>query len=206
MPTPKQIVRACYDAVAETWAKERGDRVRDPIEREWIDRFTATLAPGARVLDLGCGNGAPIMSELLAQGFRVTGVDFSSQQLRLARARCPGALLIEADLTEVALAPESFDGVIAFDSIWNVPREEHAAVFARLHDWLRPGAHALLTLGAPEEGDQPDNTLLGVPTFYSGWPLRTTRELLSAAHLTVVDHDLTRRGLLMFLRRPLQTF
>ncbi len=201
MATPKEVVRACYDAVAERWAKDRGERVRDPIERAWLDRFTATLARGAHVLDLGCGNGAPILTELLAGGFRVTGVDFSTEQLRLARARCPTATFIEADLTEVALAPESFDGAIALDSIWNVPREEHADVFARLHDWLAPGGHALITLGAPEEGEQADSTLLGVPTFYSGWPLRVTIDLLRDARMTIVEHELGRRGLLMLLRR-----
>jgi cyclopropane fatty-acyl-phospholipid synthase-like methyltransferase len=201
MPTPKQIVRACYDAVAEKWAKERGAEMRDPIERTWLDRFLATLESGAHVLDLGCGNGAPIMSELIARGLRVTGVDFSTEQLRLARERCAEALFIEADLTEVKLAPESFAGVIAFDSIWNVPREEHAAVFARMHDWLVPGGHALITLGAPEDGEHSDSTFLGVPTFYGGWPLRVTIELLHAAQLTIVDHELSRRGLIIFLRR-----
>lgn len=200
--TPKQIVRACYDAIAELWARERGERVHDPIERTWVDRFIATFVRGARVLDLGCGNGAPIMTELIAQGLVVTGVDFSAEQLRRARARCPGARLIEADLTEVAFAPESFDGVIALDSIWHVPREEHADVFVQIHDWLAPGGHALITLGAPEHGEEADNTFLGVPTFYSGWPLRTTVELLRAARIRIVEHELSRRGLMMLLRRP----
>jgi hypothetical protein len=70
-----------------------------------------------------------------------------------------------------------------------------------MREWLAPGGHALITLGAAEEGEQADDTLLGVPTFYSAWPLRVTLELLREARLTVVDHELGRRGLLMLLRR-----
>jgi ubiquinone/menaquinone biosynthesis C-methylase UbiE len=57
--------------------------------RVWIDRFKATLPPGAQVLDLGCGVGHPIAAHLIESGFAVTGVDFSHAMLALIRARFP---------------------------------------------------------------------------------------------------------------------
>lgn len=55
------------------------------------------LAPGARVLDLGCGTGrhATLLAE---QGFAVTGVDFSPGMLSVARAKSSAVDLVEADV------------------------------------------------------------------------------------------------------------
>lgn len=44
--------------------------------------------PGARVIDLGCGNGA-LTGELAARGYRVTGIDASPEMLALARQGHP---------------------------------------------------------------------------------------------------------------------
>lgn len=186
----KQVVRQGYDAVAEKYAKAR--RV-GPREKKWIERFCASLPRGARVLDLGCGNGEPNLAAMVARGFSVTGVDFSHEQVVRARARCPTATVIEADLSEVDLQAATFDAVLAYDSIFHAPREEHANVFVRVRRWLVEGGIALLTFGfTPEGGDGGDlhTDHLGAPTFYSAWPFSISMESLRAAGLTVIDHDL----------------
>src|SRR5262245_1126025 len=100
MDRRKQIVQDGYGAVATEYARAR--RV-GPRERKWIERVTAMLPAGARVLDLGCGNGEPHLVAMLDRGMRVTGVDFSSEQVARARARCPSAVILEDDLCEVEL-------------------------------------------------------------------------------------------------------
>lgn len=50
-----------------------------------IERFLADVPPGARILDLGCGDGR-WSRELARSGHRVTAVDYSHEALRLARA------------------------------------------------------------------------------------------------------------------------
>jgi SAM-dependent methyltransferase len=52
----------------------------DFLERE------LKLRPGARVLDVPCGNGRHVV-ELAARGYRLTGVDVSAGQIREARQR-----------------------------------------------------------------------------------------------------------------------
>lgn len=188
MDRRKQIVRDGYDAVAEKYAKAR---CVGPREKEWIDRFLYGLPHSARVLDLGCGNGDPNLAAMVARGFRVTGLDFSHEQVIRARARCPTATVIEGDISEVEIQPATFDGVLAYDSIFHVPREEHAAVFTRIGRWLVDGGSALLTFGfTPEDGGGDLLTdHLGALTFYSAWPLRVSLESLRAAGLTALDHD-----------------
>jgi len=160
-------------------------------ERTWVDRFLAALPSDARVLDLGCGVGVPILTNLVARGCRAVGVDFSRSCLREARALCPGAALVRADLAEVEFAPAAFDAAIAFDSIWHVPRQEHARVFARLRTWLGERASFLLTLAAASETEGEIFTdLIGAPIYYDAQPKAQSLHLLRASGFRIVDHHL----------------
>jgi len=60
---------------------------------EWVASLAALLRPGARVLDLGCGNGIPATRALCDLGLQVIGVDFSAVQLGRARRLVPAAAL-----------------------------------------------------------------------------------------------------------------
>jgi SAM-dependent methyltransferase len=182
------MVRDAYDAIAESWGRER-DAMNDPRERDWLERFCSSLS-GARVLDLGCGGGA-ILTRLNARGLRVTGVDVSRAQLGRARAACPSARLVQGDLAEVEFEPASFDGVIAYDSLWHVPREEHGTVFSHIRRWCVDRAPLLLSVAAldPVDPGALDTQLCGAPIYYSGWPRDTTFELLRSARFERVAFD-----------------
>lgn len=190
MDPRKALVRDAYDAVADSWGEERRARGQDERERGYVERFCAALPASARVLDLGCGSGAPILVELVRRGYQVTGVDLSQAQVAQARARCPNATVLQGDLAGVQFDPASFDGVIAYDSIWHVPREEHQRVFEDICSWLVPRGTALLTLGAAVDSKGELLTeLKGAPVFYAAWPEETSLEMLAQAGLSVVTHD-----------------
>ena len=61
-----------------------------------IPALIRALPGSGAVLDLCCGQGN-ITAALLAAGYDVTGLDFSPAMLAHARARAPGAILIEGD-------------------------------------------------------------------------------------------------------------
>ena len=70
-----------------------------------------TLAPGARILDVGCGPGRHAY-ELASRGFRVHGVDISERFIQLARSTAPdGATFERADARSLGFRAE-FDAVI----------------------------------------------------------------------------------------------
>jgi SAM-dependent methyltransferase len=136
-----------YDRIAGEFARARaGFR-----EQVYVDRLIALAAPGAPILDLGCGTGVPIARYLIDQGFRVTGVDSSAAMLALARRHCPEAELVLGDMTKLEL-DGPFGGIVAWDSVFHVPRTHHGQLFAEMARMLVPGAPLLLSVGG-SEGD-----------------------------------------------------
>jgi SAM-dependent methyltransferase len=127
--------------------------------------------------------GEPIARYLLTQGYRVTGVDSSSEMLRLARNNCPEAEFIEANIESLDFQPE-YDGIIAWDSIFHIPKSRHARVFQSLNRWLKPDAPLLLSLGGSE--DEFTDTMFGIEFFYSGYAPAVSTALLQQAGLEIV--------------------
>lgn len=165
---------------------EHGDATPDQAQLRLTERLVheVRLAPGNRVLDVGCGMGGS--SILLAKrlGCHVTGLTLSPLQRLWAgisaafqgvgprtRFRCADA--------ETVHLPAG-----AFDVVWNVECSEHLfdkpAFFRRVAGWLKPGGR--LALCAWLAGDEPsgaDQVLavcrgflcpsLGSAADYLGW-------------------------------------
>ena len=95
-------------------------------------------ADARTVLELGCGSGR-LLAPLAADGRAVTGVDAHAGMCALARARVPGATVIEADMAAVRL-PDRFDRVILpYNSLYCAPDDAGAvAVLANAARHLAP--------------------------------------------------------------------
>ena len=181
----KQTVEAGYDELAPRFGEWAARVEGDPWER-FLDELASRLPPGARVLDLGCGNGRKIAR--LAGRFDVTGVDISQEQLRLARAEIPDARFVHADLAELDFPAESYDAVTAFYSVSHVPREEHTALFGKVARWLRPGGLFLASLSANGTDDWTEEWL-GVEMFFSGFDADTNRRLIREVGFELVADE-----------------
>jgi SAM-dependent methyltransferase len=178
-----QMVADGYDAMADCYGRWAAAVTGDPRDR-YLAELTAGLADGAAVLDLGCGSGMPT-GRMLSERFSVTGVDISAAQLARARESMPGATLLQADLSAVELPAASFDAVVSLFAITHVPRERHAALFARIAEWLRPGGRLLATLGSGGE-EAWTGEWLGRPMHFSSHDPATSRSLIEAAGLRIV--------------------
>lgn len=173
----KQTVQAAYDALGARFG-EWGERIEGDPWARFVAELAARLPAGARVLDLGCGNGAKISR--LATRFEVVGVDLSEQQLRLARANVPEATFVQGDLAELDFTPGSFDAVTALYSLVHVPREDHRGLFERIRQWLGPGGLFLASL-SHVGGEDRTYEWLGVEMFFSGFDADTNRRLVRDA-------------------------
>lgn len=161
-----------YDPIAGDWHASR----RRFGARRYVDLLVGGLRPGARILDVGCGTGAPVARYLVRKGFRVVGVDESARMLEIARRVVPEAELIEGDMCDVELAG-TFDAAIAWDSVFHVERARHQNVFRKIYGALAPGGRFLLSAGGT---GHPGFTseMFGHTFFYSGHEPEETLRLL----------------------------
>jgi RimJ/RimL family protein N-acetyltransferase/precorrin-6B methylase 2 len=176
-------VAASYDRVADKWCKERHIGPTSSRLLEFVARLTARLAAGARVLDVGSGCGHPVAAELVERGFDVTGLDASARMVELARRNVSGARFVHADMRS-ADPGRGFDALVAWDSIFHLPREQHADVFARLARWLRPGGRALLSLGGSSNAGF-TSSMMGETFFYSGYDPHNALQTIERAGFAI---------------------
>lgn len=103
------------------------------------------LAPGQRVLDIGCGSGL-LARALLAQGYAVAGVDASPAMIGLARAQAPAGHFQAIGLPTRRRPGESgalpaADAIVSTGHVLNYvgSRDDIALALAELAAALRPG-------------------------------------------------------------------
>lgn len=137
--------RRAFDSVAETY---HGENARNPLIREMrrrtLEAVTSRLAPGARLLDLGCGPG-PDAEHLGRLGYEVLAVDWSEEMVEEASRRTRAAGL--AGRVEVRhlgihelgrLEAGTFDGVYSDLGPLNCVPDLGAAA-GWIADRLKPG-------------------------------------------------------------------
>ncbi len=102
------------------------------------------LAPGERVLDLGCGAGTDtlVAAQMVGPDGHVTGIDMTPEMLSRARAASleigvANVEFVESEAERLPFPDGSFDVVISNGVIDLIPDKD--AVFSELHRVLRPG-------------------------------------------------------------------
>jgi SAM-dependent methyltransferase len=181
-------VELSYDSIARRYADHiRANRGPETYFRSFLDRIMGRIPRDGRVLDLGCGAG--LVSAELARAARVIGLDRSAVQLSLASMNAPQALLVRADIAEVAFRPNSFDVVVAFWTLIHVKRDRHPSVLAEIHDWLRPGGLFAGTLGTSDSPEDTEEDFFGAPMSWSHYDAETNRRLLVDAGFSIEQAD-----------------
>jgi SAM-dependent methyltransferase len=98
----------------------------------------------ARILDIGCAGG-PLLNELKQQGFgNAAGADFSAEAVAKCKAR--GLQAYQMDAQSLDFKPNSFDILIASDSLEHLEKDEQA-----LANWfriLKPGGRIIVFVPA----------------------------------------------------------
>lgn len=99
------------------------------------------IAPGARVLDVGCGLGT-VVGELRSRGADAVGVDASAEMVEQARARVAGAEFLVADAMQLPFPDASFAGYRSERVYQHL--SDPVGALREAHRVLAPGARIVL--------------------------------------------------------------
>lgn len=148
-PTAKEFWdrrAAVYDADAGVFYREAYEKTTACMRKY--------LKPTDTVLDFACGTGIVTLS-LSPDVKELRGIDISDEMIRRAQGKAAAqdianVLLTQTDLFDAALAPASFDAVLACNVLLYV--EQRAAVLARVRELLKADGKLLVVSDCLGEG------------------------------------------------------
>ena len=114
------------------------------------------VAPGARLLDIGCGISAQAD---MFRDFHYCGADLDRPRLGRARSTHPWAVYAVQDVTRMGWRTHSFEVVLCLEVIEHVPPVQRAELLRELFRVLRPGGS--LVLSTPNGRVTPWKRILG---------------------------------------------
>ena len=176
-------IAAHYERHALAWDADR--RAAGWGDKLFIDRFLACLAPGASILDLGCGGGSPVAAHIAAHGFTITGVDSSPTLIALCRTRLPEHRWLVRDMRTLALA-QRFDGILAWDSFFHLRPDDQRAMFRVFAAHAQPAAMLMFNAG-PGFGEV-IGSYRGDPLYHASLDAWEYKALLAATGFRLIDH------------------
>ena len=145
-----QMQYSCgYWKTADNLADAQRDKLRLVCEK-------LQLAPGMRILDIGCGWGG--LAEFAAReyGVSVTGVTISAEQQKMARERCQG-LDVTILLKDYRDLDDRFDRIVSVGMFEHVGPKNYAAYFDVVNRNLAPdGIFLLHTIGSRKTDNNVD--------------------------------------------------
>jgi 2-polyprenyl-3-methyl-5-hydroxy-6-metoxy-1,4-benzoquinol methylase len=163
-----------YQQIQEAYVH---DYLAEPFFSEGFNGWLATLAPHARLLDVGCAHGRPIAAALVERGFEVVGIDPSAAMIQRAQQNVSSATFRAITAAEVD-EQEAYDGICTFFALLHMDPIELYISLHRLQQALKPGGHLLVVSGLPDlfTRTSPFQTFMERPV----WEWHTSHEEITA--------------------------
>ena len=177
----KALVRDGYNKCAQAYVASRRDEAGPELSL-LIDR----LPSNATMLDIGCGGGIPVCQDLARHG-SVIGIDISAEMIALAERNVPTGEFRCEDIMTAELGEDSFDAVTSFYAIFHLPKHEHEELRRRIHAWLKPRGHLMITLSLDDEAPYTEDDFLGVTMYWSNFGISQYREMRARLGFTIVE-------------------
>ncbi|MDJ1131254.1 class I SAM-dependent methyltransferase [Streptomyces iconiensis] len=146
-------VARVFDALGMEF--ERAFAERKQAQTDAVEDLSRRLAPGSRVLDVGCATGRPTAEQLCAMGLEVTGIDVSEVMLAHARRQVPRARFVLADLFgDVPAGLGVYDAVVCLFCFVDLPELPFVEGLRRLGALTVPGGTLLFAVPESQGGEE----------------------------------------------------
>ncbi|MEP3350296.1 MAG: class I SAM-dependent methyltransferase [Marinomonas sp.] len=173
-----------YDKIAQWW-HDRHEQSSYGVSQ--FERAIEYASGGTKALDVGCGAGGRFIRILQGHGFSVTGLDVSEEMIKLARRNHPEHTFVHQDICAWE-TEETFDFIVAWDSIFHLPLAMQKPVISKLCRLLRNGGVLIYTFGNAE-GEHTDQWLDDT-FYYSSIGINENIRLLMDKGLSILHLEL----------------
>ncbi len=134
-----------YNKIAEWWINAQ--MKKPEYGMNYIRKAIKHAKEKSKALDLGCGGTGRTIDEFVKHDFSVTGIDVSSEMIKVASLRHPNVHFIHSDFISWN-TEETFDLIIAWDSIFHAPIELQEEATVKMCQLLNPDGILLFTAGS----------------------------------------------------------
>ncbi|WP_281981920.1 class I SAM-dependent methyltransferase [Thalassorhabdomicrobium marinisediminis] len=174
-----------YDRVVLDFYAQRD---RSLFEKPMLDRMLGVtprnMSP-RRLLDLGCGTGAPIATYLAERGLAVTGVDGAAGMVELFARTLPRETAVHADMRGLDLA-QTFDAILAWNSFFHLSPDDQRSMFEVFRRHAAPNAALMFTTGT--SAGEVWGEAAGAEVYHSSLDPAEYRDLLAQHDFKLIDH------------------
>ncbi|KAL8791129.1 MAG: hypothetical protein Q9195_006026 [Heterodermia aff. obscurata] len=121
-----------YDSVAADYESAYGHSAG---LLKFLQKSLSLFKPASKILDVGCGTGAPVATTLAREGHKITGIDITPSMIELSRAAVPDGDFEVADML-VYEPKEQLDAVFNVLSLFALSRQELEIMTQKWAKWV----------------------------------------------------------------------
>ena len=131
----RESVKKDYNTIADEYAEEFGRKYEDI---DVVNKFMKILKANSKILDLGGGTGK-LTDLFIKNGYEAICYDFSTEMMRKSREYYQELPYILDDMLNMKehFKNNTFDGIIAFYSLFHIPKEDLDNIFSSMNDLLK---------------------------------------------------------------------
>ncbi|WP_410646322.1 class I SAM-dependent methyltransferase [Amycolatopsis sp. cmx-4-54] len=180
-PIPETAAQL-YNALGQAYEDAFGHQ---PALGATLAHLLSLLPSRSKILDVGSGTGALVALTCAEAGHDVTGYDVSETMIELSRSRVPAATFELADMRDLEFGEGTWDAILVFFSMLQLPRTDQDAMISRFAQWLTPGGYFVLAT-VPRDNPGRVGEWMGhwVQTF--SYPIPVLRKRIDDTGLQVV--------------------
>jgi 2-polyprenyl-3-methyl-5-hydroxy-6-metoxy-1,4-benzoquinol methylase len=140
-----QDIGTKYNKIAPWWTNTQ---MQNPeYGMEFIRKAMGYAKKKSKFLDIGCGGTGRVINEAEKRKYEITGIDASSEMIKLAKEKHPEINFICDDFINWE-AIDKYDLIIAWDSTFHASSALQEKVTNKMCGLLNPGGVLLFTSGA----------------------------------------------------------
>lgn len=185
-------LKETYDKIADKWHEEHAQY------DSWVpglDKFASYLDQGASILDVGCGPGIQT-SYLTKKGFKVTGIDFSKEMIRIASDKTPEAVFEMMDILDIDKLEGKFDAIVMQAVLLHIKRPDIEALMGKIRDKFKTGGYIYIATKERLENG-PDEEIVTDEygqRFFSYFTVGEIKKYFSNINLEIIYENISKWG------------